>query len=151
MTYGTIYYLRNCCRIAIRYSSNLDDPPHPAGHDELLATEEGSVQDCLDRHTRFGEAHVRDGWYRQSPALMAHITALQAGHRSLDIDLPGERFLSTADAMKWTGRTRQALYRWAREGRITRYGDERQALWDVIELPEKGAGKRKPPPRQKGS
>lgn len=47
------------------------------------------------------------------------------------------RLVDTEAAEHWTGRPREVLYRWAREGRITRYGKRAPmaARWDLNELP----------------
>lgn len=47
------------------------------------------------------------------------------------------RLVDTACAEMWTGRPRDVLYRWAREGRIHRHGTRGHwgARWDLDELP----------------
>lgn len=54
---------------------------------------------------------------------------------------PG-RLVDSEAAALWIGRDRHTLYRWHAEGRITRHGTRRAALWDLAELPPAGS----PPP-----
>jgi hypothetical protein len=49
-------------------------------------------------------------------------------------------------AAAWTGRPESTLRRWAHEGRITRYGTARQAMYDMDELPERS--EQRVPPRR---
>jgi hypothetical protein len=51
-----------------------------------------------------------------------------------------------ATAIAWSGRPSSTLRRWVHEGRITRHGAPRAALYDLRELPEKAA--RTVPPRR---
>lgn len=59
----------------------------------------------------------------------------------LDITTYGDyrkpRLVDTEAAEHWTSRPRGTLYRWATEGRITRYGTRGHwgARWDLDELP----------------
>lgn len=48
-----------------------------------------------------------------------------------------KRLVDTDCAVMWTGRTRETLYRWAREGRIERHGRRtpQGARWNLNELP----------------
>lgn len=131
-----IYYVRSCCRIIIGHADA--DAPAVAPGDELLATESGGADTLARRHAQFAPYRGPGGWFRDSPALAAHIVGLRHGHHSTDGDMPGERFVDTAAACAYTGRARQVLYRWASEGRITRYGSAGTALWDVFELPGRG-------------
>lgn len=143
---GTVYYIRTCCRIKIGYTTNLDGRMTDLSPDELLATEPGDRALEAARHRQFAASRVRGEWFTSSPALLAHIRALRSKHHSAVTANPGERFIDTAAATIYTGRRRQVLYRWASEGRITRYGSPGQALWDVFELPVKGADGRPGPP-----
>ncbi|MFF2475097.1 helix-turn-helix domain-containing protein [Streptomyces sp. NPDC058066] len=43
--------------------------------------------------------------------------------------------VSAADAAYYTGRPVGTIWRWASEGRITRYGEGRNVRYDVRELP----------------
>lgn len=143
---GVVYYIRTCCRIKIGYTKNLGRRMMELTPDEVLATEVGTRETEWVRHRQFAASNIRGEWFEQSPALMAHIRALQVRHHSAETDNPGERFITTASAITWTGRSRQVLYRWASEGRITRYGTPGQALWDVFELPARRSGSAAPPP-----
>lgn len=148
---GIIYYMITCCRIKIGYTTNLPRRMAELCPDELLATERGTRDTEQARHRQFQAYRVRGEWFRDCPALRAHVAAVKAGHHSAATDMPGERFIDTETALKWTGRpNRQTLYRWASEGRITRYGTPGAALWDILELPGKGHGGAPgpPPPRK---
>lgn len=56
------------------------------------------------------------------------------------------RLADTEAAVLYTGRPRGTLYRWAHEGRITRYGTRSRALWDLDRLPPAVPGGALPPP-----
>jgi excisionase family DNA binding protein len=47
------------------------------------------------------------------------------------------RLVTTADAAHYTGRSVGTIWRWASEGRITRYGSGKQVRYDLLELPAK--------------
>ena len=131
-----IYYSKFCCLIRIAETYRLGD--------ELLATDDkGDIQAI---RSRFRDAHDSVDWYRETPDLAAHIMALRMRHHSADSSNSGERLIPTASAMIYTGRDRQVLYRWAREGRITRYGTPSSALWDILELPARLTGGQAAPP-----
>lgn len=135
-----IQYYKFCCKIRIADETAPDMPGA-----ELVAAEDGDVDDARARF-----AGARDGafsdWFDETPALAAHIKALRLRHHSADTGNPGERMISTALAVAWTGRERQVLYRWEREGRITRYGPANEAFWDIFELPARGPGGPAGPP-----
>jgi hypothetical protein len=150
-TEGTIYYVRTCCRIKIGFTTDLTRRMKALSPDELLATEPGTPSVERKRHDQFAEYRVRGEWFKESPALAAHIEALRRRHHTAVTDSIGERLISTASAQSWTGRSRQVLYRWAKEGRITRYGTPQEALWDVFELPVKRADGKLPDPPPKRS
>lgn len=136
---GIIYYVITCCRIKIGYTTNLPRRLAELCPDELLATERGDRDTEALRHRQFAPYRVRGEWFRDCPALRAHVAAVKAGHHSAITDMPGERFIDTESALRWIGRpNRQTLYRWANEGRITRYGTPGAALWDILELPGRG-------------
>lgn len=133
-----INYYRFCCRIRIadEYADEV-----PGG--EFLAIEVGDIR---ERQEQFADSRLNEfsDWFHESPALLAHIRALQTD-RSPEVR---PRLVDTEAACVYTGRDRHTLYRWAREGRITRYEVRRGsgALnrgWDVLELPARGSG---PPP-----
>jgi hypothetical protein len=143
-----IQYYRFCCKIRI---ADEKAPEVPGA--TLIAAEEGDVADI---HARFADA--RDGhfsdWFNETPALKAHVMAVRVRHFSAETSNLGERLIPTASAILYTGRDRQVLYRWEREGRITRYGTAREALWDVFELPARrndGALPHPDPPLRKKS
>jgi hypothetical protein len=50
--------------------------------------------------------------------------------------------VGVAEAQVWTKRPAGTLRRWVHEGRITRYGTARRALYDLRELPEGSSGDR---------
>lgn len=124
-----INYYRFCCRIRIadEYADEV-----PGG--EFLAVENGNAK---DRKKQFADTRVNDisDWFYESPALLAHIRALQTG-RPLEVR---PRLVNTLDACVYTGRDRQTLYRWAREGRVTKHPlafltGRHRVGWDVLEL-----------------
>lgn len=139
-----VYYVRFCCRVKIGVTSNLNERLSHVPHDELLATEAGGRDLEAKRHRQFAHARLNGEWFELTPGLLSHIEAINSGHGS-DIKL---RLISTADAMKFTGRSRQTLYRWMKEGRVTSHGTDTKRLWDVWELPPaREDGKiPKPPP-----
>lgn len=58
--------------------------------------------------------------------------------------MPQPLLIGVVEAMQWTGRPSATLRRWVHEGRITRYGTARCALFDWHELPEKSSGQPAP-------
>ncbi|MFE6222992.1 helix-turn-helix transcriptional regulator [Streptomyces sp. NPDC057854] len=129
-----ISYYRFCCRIRI---ADADAEEVPGG--EWLAIEVGDIR---ERHEQFADARLNpfSDWFNETPALLAHVRALQTD-RSSDVR---RRLVDTEAAVLYTGRDRQTLYRWAREGRITRHkvgGAGRRVMWDVLELPPSGSGR----------
>ncbi|WP_181160418.1 GIY-YIG nuclease family protein [Streptomyces solincola] len=141
---GVIYYLRFCCRIKIGYSADLESRLQAVPCDELLATEPSRPGLEGMRHREFADARIPGTeWFRETPALVAHIRALRAGIAGRP---QRERLIDTAAAMLYTGRDRHTLYRWAKEGRITKTFDRGRARWDVLELPAAVPGCPPPPP-----
>lgn len=56
----------------------------------------------------------------------------------------------TEAACRYTGRKPEVLYRWAREGRIRRYGTRQCRLWDLTEMTAHVPGQPLPkPPKPK--
>lgn len=47
------------------------------------------------------------------------------------------KLVGTTDAAHYTGRSVGTIWRWASEGRITRYGSGKQVRYDLLELPAK--------------
>jgi hypothetical protein len=122
-----INYYRFCCkiRIADEYASEV-----PGG--EFLAVEDGRAS---ERREQFpGRLTEFSDWFAESPALLAHIRALQSG-RSADVRA---RLVETDAAMIYANRTKQDLYALAKRGRLTRYrrtlGASYRTMWDVLEL-----------------
>jgi hypothetical protein len=123
-----INYYRFCCRIRIadEYADEV-----PGG--EYLAVEIG---DLRERHEQFSDARLNEfsDWFTETPALLAHVRALQTG-RNPD---PRSRLVDTEGASTDTNRTRQDLYALARRGAVTRYrtrlGLRDRVLWDPLEL-----------------
>jgi hypothetical protein len=123
-----INYYRFCCRIRIadEYAEEV-----PGG--EFLAVEEGRA---VDRREQFADARLNDvsDWFTETPALLAHIRALQSG-RTPDVRA---RLIETDAATLYTGQSRQALYALSRRGRLTRHytrrGRRERTMWDPLEL-----------------
>lgn len=129
-----INYYRFCCRIRIadEYADEV-----PGG--EFLAVEDG---DAKGMRERFADTRVNrfSDWFEESPALLAHIAAVTRGD-----DRPLKaRLVSTEDAMHYTGKPRQTLYRWLNEGKLTGYWHDfgpgtggLKRAWDGVELLQK--------------
>lgn len=123
-----INYYRFCCRIRIadEYAQEV-----PGG--EFLAVEDGRASDARER---FADSRVSEfsDWFTESPALLAHVRALQTG-RSPEVD---RRLVDTEAAMIYTNRTKQDLYALRKRGRLTEYrrplGASYRTMWDVLEL-----------------
>ena len=119
-----INYYRFCCRIRIadEYAEEV-----PGG--EFLAVEDGRAS---DRRAQFADTRVNDvsDWFTESPALLAHVRALQTG-RTPDVR---PRLVDTEAACLFTGRSRQDLYGLLQRGRLTSYSERGHRLWDVLEL-----------------
>lgn len=119
-----INYYRFCCRVRIadEYASEV-----PGG--EFLAVEDGRAS---DRRDQFADTRVSEfsDWFTESPALLAHIRALQTG-RSPDAR---SRLVETDAAKLFTGRSRQDLYGLMQRGRLTSHKRGGRRLWDVLEL-----------------
>lgn len=126
-----INYYRFCCRIRIadEYAEEV-----PGG--EFLAVEDGRA---LDARERFADTRVSEfsDWFGESPALLAHIRALQTG-RSPDVRA---RLVETDAAILFTGRSRQDLYALNQRGRLTTYRRAERRMWDVLELESVGRSK----------
>jgi excisionase family DNA binding protein len=54
-----------------------------------------------------------------------------------EVAMPGPKLVTTEDAAYYTGRPVGTIWRWASEGRITRYGHGKQVRYDLDELPRK--------------
>lgn len=59
------------------------------------------------------------------------------------------RLIDTEAACLHTGRSREVLYRWAREGRVRRFGSRAARLWDLDELPGRLPGQFTPEPPER--
>src|SRR5690606_13297058 len=79
-TEGTIYYVRTCCRIKIGFTTNMSARMRDLKPDEILATEYGTMRTEAMRHEQFASDRIRGEWFRESPALTAHIKAIKARH-----------------------------------------------------------------------
>jgi hypothetical protein len=123
-----INYYRFCCRIRIadEYAQEV-----PGG--EFLAVEDGRASEARER---FADTRVSEfsDWFTESPALLAHVRALQTG-RSPDVRT---RLVDTEAAILYTKRTKQDLYALRKRGRLTEYrrtlGASYATMWDVLEL-----------------
>ena len=123
-----INYYRFCCRIRIadEYAQEV-----PGG--EFLAVEDGRASEARER---FADTRVSEfsDWFTESPALLAHVRALQTG-RPTDVR---QRWVDTEAAMLFTKRSKQDLYALRKRGRLTEYrrslGASYATMWDVLEL-----------------
>ncbi len=130
-----IHYYRLCHLVCIT-AAGPDSSERPPG--EHVATEDAALPDVLPRFAEHAAGGAGPGWFRESPALAARIRALGMGHS-------GSRLVDTEAACLYSGVRPEVLYRWAREGRLTRHKRGRRTEWDVFELPTPGAG---PPPKR---
>jgi hypothetical protein len=140
-----VYYLRFCCRVKIGYTTNLDERRKVIPHHELLATEPGGREVERERHEEFEPLRDVGEWFEYGPALQAHILRLQ-GRAPMLAD--------TEAAALYAGVGIETIYRWANEGRLTRYGGRGKggARWDVRQIPQWGgpeSGKPRPGPPKK--
>lgn len=139
-----VYYVKFCCRIKIGTTIDLDSRLTGIPHDEVLATEPGDRKVEAERHEQFDHLRTVGEWFREGADLYAHIAVVRAGMAPRT----GDRLVSSSDAMLYTGRDRQTLYRWAIEGRITKHPGGK---WDIWELPPHVPGEPHPtPPPKRG-
>lgn len=126
--YNVVYYIQFCCRVKIGFSTNVKQRMTDLPCDELLAVEPGDVELERRRHEEFDAYRLTGEWFRYGPRLKIHVAQLGVG--------PGPVLVDTEAAVEWSGRDRQTIYRWAREGKITRYGGRGNgaARWDIREL-----------------
>jgi hypothetical protein len=139
-----IYYLRFCCRVKIGRTRNLATRLESLPHHEVLATESGGPSVEAGRHRQFGALHDMGEWFTYGPELQAHVRTLQGASPIL---------ADTEAAARWSGRDIGVIYRWANEGRLTRYGGRGKggSRWDLREIPQwDGPGSGKPRPKAPG-
>ena len=74
---GTVYYIRFSDRVKIGYTTNLRQRLNGLPHDEVLATEPGTIQDERARHAAFADLRVTGEWFRYEEPLVSHIAGLQ--------------------------------------------------------------------------
>lgn len=72
-----VYYLRFGDRVKIGYTTNLPERLKAIPHDEVLATEPGTIQDERARHIAFADLRVTGEWFRFEEPLVSHIAGLQ--------------------------------------------------------------------------
>lgn len=126
-----------------------DSGPLPVGVAYITTDVHADADTILHR---FIGSHVAGPWYRETPDLRAYVTAVSVGHFTLGAlpdggDDVAARLIDTETALRYSGRrSARTLYRWSAEGRITRYGGPRRALWDTFELP-RGRSESPPAPR----
>ncbi len=130
-----IHYYRLCHLVCITVARP-EGPERPPG--EWLASEAVPLVEAWNRFADSAAVGIGPGWFSETPALAAHLRALGMGHS-------GSRLVDTEAACLYSGRTPEVLYRWAREGRLTRHKRGRRTEWDVLELPAAGSG---PPPKR---
>ena len=73
---GLVYYVRFGDRVKIGYTTNLTERLRVLPHDELLATEPGTIQDERARHEEFAHLRVNGEWFDYDESLARHIAAL---------------------------------------------------------------------------
>jgi hypothetical protein len=72
-----VYYLLFADRIKIGTTTNLTARMRSIPHDELLATEPGSLDVERRRHREFAHLRITGEWFRTAADLFAHIEALK--------------------------------------------------------------------------
>lgn len=75
---GTVYYLRFADRVKIGFSTNLKSRLQAIPHDEVLATEPGTMRQERERHAQFADLRVTGEWFRYEEPLVSHIASLAA-------------------------------------------------------------------------
>lgn len=140
-----VYYVRFCCRVKIGYTTGeVQRRLSAIPHHELLAIEKGGIDLEGYRHRQF--AHLRDvgEWFEYGPELQAHVARLRGASPIL---------VDTEAAAAYAGRDIAVIYRWASEGRLTRYGGRGKggAKWDIRQIPEwkEDSGRPRPSPPKK--
>lgn len=142
---SVVYYLRFCCRVKIGFTGDLKKRRQDIPHHEVLAIEPGGRLMESNRHAQFADLRDIGEWFMYGPALKAHIKELQGA---------GPMLADTEAAARWSGCEAQVIYRWAFEGRLTRYGGtgKSKARWDLREVPQwdgPGSGRPAPGPPKK--
>ena len=72
-----VYYIRFGDRVKIGYTTNMYSRMMAIPHDEVLATEPGTMQDERARHAAFADLRVTGEWFRYEEPLVSHIAGLQ--------------------------------------------------------------------------
>lgn len=140
-----VYYLRFCCRVSIGFTDDLAEARRSVPHHEVLAIEPGGRLVESERHARFADLRDVGEWFKYGPALKSYVLELRGA---------GPMLADTEVAVEWSGRDRSVIYRWASEGRLTRYGGTGKAgaRWDLREIPQwggRGSGVEQPGPPEK--
>jgi hypothetical protein len=141
---SVVYYIRFCCRVKIGYTSNIKNRLKDVPCHELLAVEPGGRAVEGDRHQQFARLHDVGEWFHYGPELQAHVRTLR-GEPPILVD--------TETAAHHAGREITVIYRWANEGRLTRYGGRGRngARWDLRQIPawsrDSGRPMPAPPPK----
>lgn len=73
---GVVYYIRFGDRVKIGYTTNLRQRLHNLPHDEVLATEIGTMADERARHRMFADLRVTGEWFRYEEPLISHIAGM---------------------------------------------------------------------------
>lgn len=73
---GLVYYIRFGDRVKIGYTTNLKSRLRVLPHDEVLATEQGSMSVERARHATFDALRVTGEWFRYEEPLVSHIESL---------------------------------------------------------------------------
>jgi hypothetical protein len=143
---SVVYYIQFCCMVKIGFSTNLPGRLEVLPHHKVLATEDGGYVLEQKRHKQFEELRDVGEWFHYGPALKSHVKTLQ-GQAPILVDTEAAAFHA--------GREESIIYRWASEGRLTRYGGRGRggSKWDLREIPQwsgPGSGKPQPgPPKKK--
>lgn len=75
-TTSLVYYIRFGDRVKIGFTTNLSERLKAIPHDEVLATETGTLSDERARHAEFAALRVKGEWFRYEEPLVSHINSL---------------------------------------------------------------------------
>lgn len=78
---GLVYFVRFGDRVKIGFTTNLTQRMAVIPHDEILATQPGSLQDEARCHAAFAADRLIGEWFKATPDLLAFAAAVDSGVR----------------------------------------------------------------------